>query len=243
MKTPATSKSAAGWDWLAGGSEMGAVIRSMDWSKTAIGDAETWSSALRMMVRLLLANRFPLLLCWGPHYCQLYNDAYRPVLGDKHPASMGQPASECFPEIWDVIGPLIDKPFSGGSATWMDDLQLEYIRYDRLEEAHFTVAYSPVPDESMPSGIGGVLATMYEITEQVVGERRRSALRDLGSRSAEAKTAEAACFITASTLAQYPEDVPFALLYLHDPHRKQAHLAGAAGDGDGKDRESPRDRS
>jgi PAS domain S-box-containing protein len=229
MKTPTTSKSAAGWDWLAGGSEMGALLRSMDWSKTPIGGFETWSSALKMMVRLLLANRFPLLLCWGPHYCQLYNDAYRPVLGDKHPASLGQPASECFPEIWDVIGPLIDKPFSGGSATWMDDLQLEYIRYDRLEEAHFTVAYSPVPDESMPSGIGGVLATMYEITEQVVGERRRSALRDLGSRSAEAKTAEEACFIAASTLAQYPEDVPFALLYLHDPHRKQAHLAGAAG--------------
>jgi hypothetical protein len=63
----------------------------------------------------------------GPRYCQLYNDPYRPVLGDKHPASMGQPASECFPEIWDVIGPLIDTPFNGGSATWMDDLQLEYI--------------------------------------------------------------------------------------------------------------------
>ena len=204
-------------------------MRSMDWSKTPIGDVETWSPALRMMVRLLLANRFPLLLWWGPRYCQLYNDAYRPVLGDKHPASMGQPASECFPEIWEVIGPLIDTPFNGGSATWMDDLQLEYIRYDRLEEAHFTVAYSPVPDESMPSGIGGVLATMYEITEQVVGERRRSALRDLGSRSAEAKTAEEACSIAARTLAQYPEDVPFALLYLHDPHRKQARLAGAAG--------------
>ena len=127
------------------------------------------------------------------------------------------------------IGPLIDTPFSGGSATWMDDLQLEYIRYDRLEEAHFTVAYSPVPDESMPSGIGGVLATMYEITEQVVGERRRSALRDLGSRSAEAKTSEEACSIAARTLAQYPEDVPFALFYLHDPHRKKARLAGAAG--------------
>ena len=219
---------------------MAALIRSMDWSKTPIADVETWSPALRMMVRLLLANRFPLLLWWGPRYCQLYNDAYRPVLGEKHPASMGQSASECFPEIWDVIGPLINTPFNGGSATWMDDLQLEYIRYDRLEEAHFTVAYSPVPDESMPSGTGGVLATMYEITEQVVGERRRSALRDLGSRSAEAKTAEEACSIAARTLAQYPEDVPFALLYLRDPHRKQACLAGAAGMEMGKT-ESPRE--
>src|ERR1700733_4378691 len=216
-------------DCLAGGGEMGALMRSMDWSKTPAGAIESWSPVLRMMVRLLLSNRFPLLLLWGPHYCQLYNDPYRPVLGGKHPASMGQRASECFPEIWDVIGPLIDTPFNGGSATWMDDLQLEYIRYDRLEEAHFTVACSPVPDETVPSGIGGVLATVHEITGQVVGERRRSALRDLGSRSAEAKNAKEACVIAASTLAGYPEDVPFALFYLLDGDRKQARLAGAAG--------------
>jgi signal transduction histidine kinase len=216
-------------DCLTGGGEMGALMRSMDWSKTSIGASEYWSPALRMMVRLLLANRFPLLLWWGPRYCQLYNDPYRPVLGDKHPTSMGQSARECFSEIWDVIGPLIDTPFNGGSATWMDDLQLEYIRYDRLEEAHFTVAYSPVPDETVPSGIGGVLATVHEITEQVVGERRLSALRDLGSRSGEAKTTEEACVIAARTLAQHPEDVPFALLYLLNGDRTQAHLASAAG--------------
>jgi PAS domain S-box-containing protein len=216
-------------DCLTGGGEMGALMRSMDWSKTSIGAVESWSPALRMVVRLLLANRFPLLLRWGPRYCQLYNDPYRPVLGDKHPASMGQPASECFPEIWDIIGPLIDTPFNGGPATWIDDLQLEYIRYDRLEEAHFTVAYSPVPDETVPSGIGGVLATVHEITKQVVGERRGVALRDLGSRSGEAKTAEEACVNAARILARHSKDVPFALLYLLHGDQKQAHLASAAG--------------
>jgi hypothetical protein len=40
---------------------------------------------LKMMVSLLRANRFPLLLWWGPQYAQLYNDSYRPVLGTKHP--------------------------------------------------------------------------------------------------------------------------------------------------------------
>ena len=208
---------------------MGALMRSMDWSKTSIGAVESWSPALRMMVRFLLANRFPLLLWWGPFYCQLYNDPYRPVLGDKHPASLGQPASECFPEIWNVIGPLIDTPFNGGSATWMDDLQLEYIRYERLEEVHFTVAYSPVPDETVLGGIGGVLATVHEITEQVVGERRGLTLRELGSRSGEGKSVEEACAIAARTLARRPEDLPFALLYLLDTDRTRAHLASAAG--------------
>ena len=69
-----------------------------------------------MMVSLLLANRFPLLLWWGPSYIQIYNDPYRPVLGTKHPTSLGQPAAECWPEIWNVIGPLIDVPFDGGWA-------------------------------------------------------------------------------------------------------------------------------
>lgn len=82
-------------DVLAGGGAMGAVMRSIDWSQTPLGPPERWSQSLRTTVKILLANRFPLLLWWGPDLCQLYNDAYRPVLGSKHPRSMGQPAREC----------------------------------------------------------------------------------------------------------------------------------------------------
>jgi hypothetical protein len=170
---------------LAGGGEMGAVMRATDWSKTPIGAVETWSPALRMMVGFLLANRFPLLLWWGPQYTSIYNDAYRPILGKKHPKSMGQPVSECWSEIWHILKPLIDTPFNGGPATWMDDIPLEINRHGFVEETHFTIAYSPVPDDTAPRGIGGVLATVHEITDKVVGERRVVALRDLGSRSAD----------------------------------------------------------
>ena len=78
-------------DLFAGGSEMAAVMRAVDWSATPLGPVEGWSQALRTMVGLLLRNRFAMLLWWGPQFVQLYNDAYRPVLGDKHPRSMGQP--------------------------------------------------------------------------------------------------------------------------------------------------------
>ncbi len=216
-------------DFLAGGGEMGALMRSLDWSKTPLGPAASWPPALRMMVRVLLANRFPLLLWWGPEYAQLYNDAYRPILGTKHPQSMGQPASACWPEIWHIIGPLIDTPFHGGSATWMDDIQLEINRHGFVEETHFTIAYSPVPDETAPRGIGGVLATVHEITEKVVGERRVIALRDLGARATSAKTAAEACTVAASILTAYAKDVPFTLLYLMDADGRRARLAGTAG--------------
>ena len=212
-----------------GGGEMGSLIRSFDWSKTPIGPVEQWSPSLRMMVSFLLANRFPLLLWWGPRYISIYNDAYRPILGAKHPAALGQPVSDVWSEIWTVLKPLIDTPFEGGPATWMEDIELHINRHGFLEESHFTIAYSPVPDETAVRGIGGVLATVHEITEKVIGERRVVVLRDLGSRASHAKTAEDACTVAAAVLSNHAKDVPFALLYLIDPKGNAAQLAGAAG--------------
>jgi PAS domain S-box-containing protein len=233
---PAAGNQVAGASSVpAGGGEMGELIRSMDWSQTPLGPIESWSPALRMMVRFLLANRFPLLLWWGPQYISIYNDPYRPVLGAKHPWALGRPVSECWSEIWHILQPLIDTPFNGGPATWNDDIFLEINRYGFIEETHFTIAYSPVPDDSVPSGIGGVLATVHEITDKVVGDRRVVALRDLGARVGDAKTAEEACTIATQTLAAHARDVPFVLLYLVDADRTRAHLAGAAGVGIGED--------
>jgi hypothetical protein len=164
---------------LVDGGEMGERIRAFDWAKTPIGPIESWSPALRMMTSFLLANRFPLLLWWGPQFIQIYNDAYRPVLGTKHPdPGLGRPLSECWSEIWHVLRPLVETPFNGGPATWMEDIFLEVNRHGFVEETHFTIAYSPVPDETAQNGIGGVLATVHEITEKVVSERRITSARN-----------------------------------------------------------------
>src|SRR5579884_476112 len=194
---PVKSAPAQPAEFLSGGGEMGELIRSFDWGATSIGAPDTWPPTLRMMVKFLLANRFPLLLWWGPEQRQIYNDPYRPVLGSKHPRSLGQPARECWEEIWHVIGPLILTPYNGGAATWDDDIFLEVNRHGFVEETHFTIAYSPVPDETVPSGVGGVLATVHEITQQVLQERRLAVLRDLGAGSSEARSAREAGQIAA----------------------------------------------
>lgn len=218
--------------WLDGG-EMGERIRCFDWSKTELGPMENWSPALQTTLRIILASPFPYLLWWGPNYIQFYNDSYRPVLGAKHPdRALGRPCSQCWDEVWPIIGPLVDKPFHGGPPTWAEDILLEVRRHGFGEETHFTIAYSPVPDDSVPGGIGGVLATVHEITGKVVGDRRVVALRDLSARSSEARTAEHACAIAAQTLANHPKDIPFALLYLVSADQKVARLAGAANAGD-----------
>jgi PAS domain S-box-containing protein len=122
-----------------------------------------------------------------------------------------------------------------GPATWDEDILLVINRYGFNEETHWLIAYSPVPDESVPSGIGGVLATVHETTGKVLSERRMTALRDLGGRPAEAKTPEAACVAAAHTLEAHGEDIPFALLYLTDADGRQAHLAATAGVAAGQD--------
>jgi PAS domain S-box-containing protein len=215
--------------FLASGAEMAERMRRLDWSQTRLGPPGSWSPALRMMVSFLLANRFPQLLWWGPQFCSLYNDAYIPVLGTKHPWAIGQPVKEVWHEIWHVLKPLIETPFYGGPPTWMEDIPLEINRRGFFEETHFTIAYSPVPDETAPNGIGGVLATVHEISEKIIGERRVGLLRDLGARCLYAKSAEEACAIAAETLQLYPKDVPFALFYLLDAKRETARLTGGAG--------------
>ncbi len=225
-KAPATKDPV---DWLANGGEMGERIRAFDWASTPIGPIESWSPALRMIVGFLLTNPHPILLWWGPRYISIYNDTYAPILGTKHPGALGQPCSECWTEIWHILEPLIDTPFHGGPATWIEDFVLELHRHAFLDEGHFTVSYSAVPDDTAPGGTGGVCAIVHEITDKVVGERRVVALRDVGACAGEGKTAEEACAAAARTLAPHDKDLPFVLLYLVDADGKVARLAGAAG--------------
>jgi signal transduction histidine kinase len=210
-------------------------IRAFDWASSPIGPPDTWSPTLRMMVGVTLANRFPLLLWWGPSFVCIYNDAYSPILGTKHPWALGRPVSETWSEIWHILRPLIETPYLGGPATWMEDLQVEISRHGFFEETHFTIAYSPVPDDTAPRGIGGVLATVVETSGKVVAERRVAALRDLGSRLSQARSAEDACVIAAATLTAYDKDIPFALLYLTDGDGKTVRLAASTGVPDGAD--------
>src|SRR6185437_16265033 len=81
-------------EWLVGSGEMAERIRRFDWSKTPLGPVDQWSPALKTTVGLMINNRFPLLLWWGPDYISLYNDAYIPVLGLKHSDALGLPVRD-----------------------------------------------------------------------------------------------------------------------------------------------------
>ncbi|WP_437279752.1 ATP-binding protein [Sorangium sp. So ce375] len=214
-------------DCLAGGGEMGALMRSIDWSKTKLGPVANWPISLKTVVGLVLGNRFPMLALIGPELLHIYNDGYRPILGMKHPASMGAPAAEVWAEIWDVIGPMALSVLDGGPATWSEHLMLPMNRRGFVEEAYFTFSYSPIPGNNQR--VAGVLVTVQETTEQVLDARQLHMLRDLATRSAHAKSAEEACSTAAEIFAANGADLPFSLLYLLDGDAGDARLAGASG--------------
>ena len=159
--------------FLAGGGEMGALIRSHDWASHPLGAAEHWPQALRTAVRLMLNTRHQMCLFWSSDAFWFYNDAYRQTLtAERHPSSLGRPAFEVWPEIWDSIGSQIAQVMSGGNATWNENQRLWMQRNGRDEETYWTYSYSPVDDETATRGVGGVLVVCTETTQQVLVSRR-----------------------------------------------------------------------
>jgi signal transduction histidine kinase len=194
--------------------EVGALIGSRDWSKTRLGPLETWPSSLKTMIGVMLSSRFPMMLGWGPDLLQFYNDAYLPVLGVKHPASLGAPVSAVWAEIWNVVGPLMLSVQSGGPALWREHELLFINSRGFAQETFHTFSQSPVPDDD--GKVGGVLLTVQETTEQVQGERQLETLRALAERTSVAGTAPEACVLAASVLEGADADVPFSLVYLFE---------------------------
>ena len=158
--------------FLEGGGEMGALTRSFDWSSGVMGHPDHWPQCLKITLSLMLSSRFPMFLWWGPELIQFYNDAYRPSFGavGKHPKALGQRGAECWPEIWDVIYPLIHQVRTTGEATWSDDQLIPIYRNGRLEEVYWTFGYSPVRDED--GTIMGVLVICHETTEKQIGVKK-----------------------------------------------------------------------
>ena len=215
-----------GLDFLTGGGGMGALMRSTDWSRTPLGPIAAWPQSLRSALSICLNSRFPIALYWGPELALLYNDAWSSIPGDKHPWALGRPGHEVWPEIWDTIGPLYAQVRATGEGVWLEDRLLPMHRHGYTEECYFNFTFSPIRGEN--GGVEGIFNAVVETTFRVLEERRVRALRELGERTAAARSAEQACVLAAAALAGAAADMPFCLLYLLDEDGR-VRLAAAAG--------------
>jgi len=147
---------------------MGELIRAFDWSKTSLGSIAEWPAHLRSAVGLMLPAKAQIVLFWGPDFVALYNDTYKPTIGDKHPKALGQPARENWTELWSDLEPLLKQVLVSGETVSAKDRPFYIERRGYPETVYFDISYSPVHDAS--GAVDGVLCIVEETTQKISAE-------------------------------------------------------------------------
>ncbi|PWR07844.1 histidine kinase [Micromonospora acroterricola] len=213
---------------FAAGGELGERLNGFDWSSTPVGAPGGWPPSLSTAVGMMLASSAQIVMFWGEDELAFYNDAYRPTIGAKHPAVLGQPARQHWAETWEVLGPLLEGVRRTGRSYRGEDHPFLLDRYGFLEETYFDVSYDPI--RGADGSVDGVYCIVNETTGRVVGERRLRALAELGAELADAGSAAELGRTAADVLGRHRADVPFALIYLADDAGRFT-LAGSHGTG------------
>ncbi|WP_253257994.1 PAS domain-containing sensor histidine kinase [Sphingobium sp. SA916] len=162
-------------EMIAAQGPLGALTARID-AGSPLGPVHGWSPALVSTVRLMLSSQAEIVLFWGPDLCALYNEAYAPTIGDKHPRVLGRPAREGWTELWDDLEPLLRSVVDEGQSVHAKDRPF-YIERDggQGEQVFFDINYSPVFETD--GSVGGALCIVSETTKRVVAEKEMRADR------------------------------------------------------------------
>jgi len=148
---------------------MADLVRAHDWSSTSLGPIESWSKELITIVNLTLGSPAPARTLWGPELLLIYNDAYRPIPGKRHPGALGRPASEIYREAWHVVGPLLETAISTGKTSYFEKLPVPLETEDGVQVHYLSYSYNPVYEGGKVAGLFGPL---QDVTGEVVATRK-----------------------------------------------------------------------
>ncbi|HEU5039167.1 MAG TPA: chemotaxis protein CheB [Nocardioides sp.] len=208
---------------FAGDDEVSGLYRSLDWRSTPLGPVTQWPEELRTLVAAALETPHGVCVLWGSELLQLYNQAFRVIMGDKHPAGLGAPSRECWPEVWHRNESVLAGALAGRSHR-VEDALYPIGRNGRLEDAWFDLSYSPV--RLADGQVAGVMVTVIETTRQVLARRRLATLNRL-ARQSSADHRHAA--LRGALRAVVGEDVTYAIGWTVDNAGRRAHLVDAVG--------------
>ncbi len=167
-----------------------------------------------------------MMLWWGPDLVQIYNDAFRVLLADKHPAAAGQGAAGCWTETWDQLAPVAAGVLAGSDATYFQDQLVLISRSGFVEETYWTFSHSGITNQA--GDVGGLLIAASEVTAQVISARRLATVRGLSDVSVSgAGTVAEVCAAAIGVLSRDCASVPFAAAFLTDDDGANLRLAGS----------------
>jgi signal transduction histidine kinase/ActR/RegA family two-component response regulator len=188
------------YDLLASPGAIRAGYAARDWSSSPVGHPAGWGPVLRSAVAMIVDSRFPIFIAWGPQLVMLYNDAYVELLEAKHPAALGTPLRTVWPELWNGVQPLVEQA-TAGIPTYGEDVPRTILRNGQPFEACFTLAYSPLRDET--GAIGGALCVINETTARVALERRQALQLQLADRLGGLLDTDRIAEVANEALGQY----------------------------------------
>jgi len=224
---PATDSKLQVPAYLSGHADMSERIRHFNWSQTSIGAVDKWKQSLRSALNICLNSNFPIALYWGKELCLLYNDAWSPIPGNKHPWALGRPAKEVWPEIWNDIEPQFAKAFVGEPGGSKDAL-LPMQRHGYTEECYFDFTFTPVYGED--GKVDGIFNAVIETTYRVINERRAAFLQKLSRRISTASSADEVYKKVIGLLKNNTADLPFCFIYSLSDKRNPLLVANTSTD-------------
>ena len=151
------------------------MIRTFDWSATALGPIETWPQSLKTATGLIIHSPVPIVMLWGDDGYMIYNDAYSVFAGGRHPKLLGSKVREGWPEVADFNDNVMKVGLAGGTLAYRDQ-ELTLNRTGKPEQVWMNLDYSPVLDDSGEPA--GVIAIVVETTERVLADRRNAREQD-----------------------------------------------------------------
>jgi PAS domain S-box-containing protein len=164
--------------WMPEGGAMGALIRATDWSATSLGDSAHWPEALRLTTGICLDSQFAMAVWWGKDLIQIYNDAYRELMGEaRHRNAYARSALASLQEMLPKLSQLVQQVMECGEAVRGYDLRLIIERNGYPEDRYFTFSFSPIRQSD--GIVAGMLVAAHERTAKMLVARR---LRDSDAR-------------------------------------------------------------
>ncbi|KAF7856288.1 hypothetical protein EAF04_009816 [Stromatinia cepivora] len=164
------------------------------------------------MCNFLMSDPRSAAMYWGQSRVMIYNEPYVSVTGQKHPAMMGKPFLEAWPEVEGVFKNIFDKAYETGKASIMDDARLYIERYGYLEETYFSLSILPFSCDSYNCNLA-FYNPVFDTTRQVVADRRMLFLLRLGQFIASSREPKDFWQQLLRGLEPDHPDLPFALLY------------------------------
>ena len=198
---PDRSQTSDPLSFIAGGGDMARRIRAHDWSQHPFGPPETWPQSLRSAVSICLHSAFPTAIYWGPELRLLYNDAWAPIPGPRHPAALGKPAKEVWADIWDIIWPQFRNLLENGEGFYAENQMLPMRRYGFEEETYWNYNFTAIRGED--GRIAGIFNSGFETTGTVLSERRLKLKLALNERLHEETNSETAVATATAMLGAH----------------------------------------